>query len=118
MRFFLDENFPNLAAERLRDAGHQVYRAIDLHPAGTPDVELFRDAQNKSAIFLTTDRDFFHTVPFFFAERTAPVVAITLAKANSEHITKKLEELMKSIRLEDDPFAVFLVTDRRILRRE
>lgn len=117
MRFYLDENFPLLAAENLRGLGHEVLRAIDRHPEGTTDQILFEDAQNEKAIFLSTDKDFFHTVPFFIEERAAPVVAITLARANSANIWSRLEALMNSTKLDSEPRAVYLVTDRKILKR-
>ncbi len=117
MRFHFDENFPVLAAEKLRSEGHEVLRAIDLHPAGTADRALFEDAQRREAIFVTTDKDFFHTVPFFFSTRSAAVVAITLARANSANLLARLEALVGSIELDRDPNAVFLVTENRILKR-
>jgi predicted nuclease of predicted toxin-antitoxin system len=117
MRFYLDENFPLLAAAQLRAAGHEVFRAIELHPAGTSDRDLFEDAQCRKAIFLTTDKDFFHTVPFFVSDRVTPTVAITLSKANSANIAARLAVLLESVQLDDDPAAVYLVTDRRILKR-
>ena len=117
LRFYLDENFPVIIGSRLAAAGHRVFRAIDLHPRGTADEILFRDAQSKAAIFLTTDKDFFHTVPFLFPQRKAPVVAITLARANTEAIWTRLVAWSTSIS-ESDMTAIFLVKDTRILRRE
>jgi predicted nuclease of predicted toxin-antitoxin system len=117
MRFYLDENFPLLASEHLRSLGHEVFRALEFHPPGTADRKLFEDAQHRGAIFLTTDKDFFHTIPFFFPQRVAPVISITLAQAKSANILARLESLMNSVHLESDKDAVYLVTDRKIVRR-
>ena len=69
MRFFLDENFPATAKALLEAGGHEVIRAADHHPLGTDDQILFAHAQREMAVFLTTDKDFFHTVPFLYSER-------------------------------------------------
>jgi hypothetical protein len=83
-----------------------------LHPAGTDDKKLFEDAQARGAIFLTTDKDFFDTVPYFVSDRKTPVVA------NSVNITSRLEALLSSVPLESEIDSVFLVTDRKILKRK
>lgn len=50
MKFYLDENFPLSATLFLRDAGHEVFRAVDRHPHGTSDEALFLNAQNQNAV--------------------------------------------------------------------
>ena len=63
MIFFLDENFPRAAVDFLVSRGHQ---AIDIRGAGqegSDDSAIFAMAQRAGAVFLTTDRDFFHTIP-------------------------------------------------------
>ena len=81
MNFFLDENFPRLAVTLLQAAGHQAAHALDSFPPGTADEKLFAHAQQHYAIFITTDKDFFHTVPLAFA-RHHGAIAITLRKPN------------------------------------
>ena len=46
-------------------------------------------AQNESAIFLTTDKDFFHTIPHLFEEHFG-IIVITLRQPNRKKITEKL----------------------------
>src|SRR5688572_25183612 len=80
MLFFFDENFPLSAAEFLKTRGHTAVRALDYFPLGSADDVLFDKAQELGATFLSTDKDFFHTVPFLRTDRKIAVVAITLAQ--------------------------------------
>ena len=70
MKFLLDENFPRTALIQLQSAGHEAMHAMDLFPPGTSDEQLFARAQQEVAIFVSTDKDFFHTVPLAY-EKTA-----------------------------------------------
>jgi len=69
MRFFLDENFPKSAANMLRQIGHEVHDLRGSGREGLADSQIFDEAQLNESIFLTTDRDFFHT-PFHTFMRT------------------------------------------------
>ena len=60
MRFFLDENFPKAAVGLLEDMGHEVFDLRGSGREGLPDPDIFAEAQRCAAVFLTTDRDFFH----------------------------------------------------------
>jgi predicted nuclease of predicted toxin-antitoxin system len=63
MRFFLDENFPKAAHELLVRLGHEVVDIRGSADEGAEDGQIFEMAQRREAAFLTTDKDFFHTVP-------------------------------------------------------
>src|SRR5665213_51262 len=63
MKFFLDENFPRPALTYLVSAGHSAAYALNYFPPGTDDEKLFERAQSDDAIFITADKDFFHTIP-------------------------------------------------------
>jgi predicted nuclease of predicted toxin-antitoxin system len=117
MRFFLDENFPVATVKLLQGLGHEVSRALDHYPPGASDLSLFEHAQRQAAIFLTTDKDFFHTVPFLILHRTAPVIAITLDQPNRQRILNRLQAVLALPDLDADPQAVYLVTNTRIVRR-
>jgi len=91
VRFFLDENFPRAAVGELTAAGHACSRALDHFPAGTTDDDLFAKAQELCAIFVTTDRDFFHTVPWLHNHH-AGVIAITLAQPNRAALLARLRD--------------------------
>jgi predicted nuclease of predicted toxin-antitoxin system len=66
VRFFLDENFPGKATPMLKSYGFEVFDIRGTEFEGADDTILFEKAQQHEAIFLTTDKDFYHTVPFFY----------------------------------------------------
>jgi len=72
--FFLDENFPKPAVHVLADRGHACADIRGTGREGEKDDALFRLAQAHNAVFLTTDKDFFHTVPLVFATHPGSIV--------------------------------------------
>jgi predicted nuclease of predicted toxin-antitoxin system len=88
MKFSLDENFPKAAAGVLERLGHEVFDLRGTGREGSPDAEIFTDAQLQGAVFLTTDRDFFHTIPHLHAEHHG-VVVIALRQPNRAAILEK-----------------------------
>ena len=81
MKFFLDENFPKAAAGMLESLGHVVFDLRGTEREGSPDADVFAEAQRLEAVFLTTDRDFFHTIPHLFPLH-AGVIVIALRQPN------------------------------------
>ena len=69
MKFFLDENFPKAAVGLLEGMGHEVFDLRGSGREGLPDPDIFAEAQCCDAVFLTTDRDFFHTIPHIHEAR-------------------------------------------------
>ena len=68
MKFFLDENFPKNAVKYLKERNHKVIDLRGTEQEGLDDNSIFELAQKESAIFLTTDLDFFHTIPYKFVK--------------------------------------------------
>jgi predicted nuclease of predicted toxin-antitoxin system len=89
MNFFLDENFPLTASELLVEAGHRSFRILDFEPQGMDDKTVFEHAQAFEAVLLSTDKDFFHSVPFLFKHH-AGVVVIALRQPNRRAILDRL----------------------------
>jgi predicted nuclease of predicted toxin-antitoxin system len=89
MRFFLDENFPKAAHALLKALGHETFDFRGTPREGASDVEIFQEAQNLQAVFLTTDRDFFHTVPHLYPNHSG-VVVIAMRQPNRTNILEKL----------------------------
>ena len=116
MRFFLDENFPRAAEDVLISAGHECSRALQHFPAGAHDDELFAKAQELDAVFVTTDRDFFHTVPWLHA-RHAGVIAITLSQPNRARLLARLRDALRLLEGRGDFHQVWLLTDDRRFER-
>ena len=89
MIFFLDENFPKEAVNLLQSRNHIVHDIRGTDKEGLADPEIFSIAIKNNAVFLTTDKDFFHTVRFLY-EFHPGVIVISLSQPNSMNIIKRL----------------------------
>lgn len=116
MTFFLDENFPRSATPLLVKLGHLVVDARDVAAPGTDDRSLFAMAQDVSGVLLTTDRDFFHTVPSTYAEH-AGVIVIALRQPNRARILTRLEWLLVRVGERDFPGHVYQLRDNNYFVR-
>ncbi|MFZ1936854.1 MAG: DUF5615 family PIN-like protein [Thermoguttaceae bacterium] len=110
MRFFLDENFPKAARALLGREGHDSVDIRGTEKEGADDNELFRMAQDLQAVFLTTDKDFFHTVPHLYP-RHCGVIVIALHQPDRESILTKLSWLLAHFTAEQIEGRVFLLRD-------
>ena len=89
MIFLLDENFPKSAEKLLIELGHQVIDIRGTEFQGADDSYLFEIAQQQQAILLSTDRDFYHTVPHKFEAHFGAIV-IALKQPNRQAILARL----------------------------
>jgi len=112
MNFPADQNFPRTGEPLLTRYGH-TFCDFKYDPnLGLSDSWLFGEAQKLKAVFLTTDKDFFHTIPWLFLEHCGAIV-IDLRKPNRAQILAKLEwglEFVKSHPVENH---VLLLRDNR-----
>jgi predicted nuclease of predicted toxin-antitoxin system len=111
MKFLLDENFPKAAIPFLKAAGHQVFDFRGTGDEGIEDSEVFQKAQDHDAILLTTDRDFFHTIPHRFA-RHCGVIVIALRQPNRSAILERLEWILSHVEVHQFDNRVFQLRDR------
>lgn len=58
LSFLADVHVPKAVGDALRAAGFDVTAARTAFPSGTPDEVLLERATDRSAVFLTNDRDF------------------------------------------------------------
>lgn len=112
MRFFLDENFPKSATQLLRSSAHLVFDIRSTKHEGTDDKTIFEIAQKKKAIFLTTDRDFFHTIPYQFDFHYG-VIIIALSQPNRKRILAKLRWALDNFDLNNFSNKIILMRDYR-----
>ena len=96
MRFLLDENFPFSAVAFLRELGHEAYTLMDTCGRGAPDEKVFASAQAIGAILLTSDRDFFHTIPHLHP-RHCGIVVIALRQPGRDAILSRLGWFLANI---------------------
>ncbi|MES2996914.1 MAG: DUF5615 family PIN-like protein [Verrucomicrobiota bacterium] len=110
MNFLLDENFPKSVVPFLESAGHAVYDIRGSGDEGMADAPLFLRAQELQAVLLTTDRDFFHTIPHLF-ETHGGVVVIALRKPGRHAIHAKLEWFLSHVSPDDYANRAFQLRD-------
>lgn len=98
MNFLLDENFPRAAYRLLEELGHGVIDLRDTNNCGRDDAWVFKLAQEHSAVLLSTDRDFFHTIPHTYQHHCG-VIVIALKQPNRINILSRLRWFIE--RMED-----------------
>ena len=114
MKFLADQNFPLACKPLLEEFGHSVCD-LDYDPnTGLSDDWLFEEAQRQGAVFLTTDKDFFHTVPLLHPSH-AGVIVITLARPNRVQILEKLRWALGFLQSKPIADHVLLLRDHRVL---
>ena len=116
MKFFLDENFPRTALALLESTGHSAAHTLQYFPPGTADASLFAHAQKQKAVFVSTDKDFFHTVPLAFEQHCGAIV-ITLRKPNRADLLRRLADALAQLGERELNNTVWLVTETRIRSR-
>ena len=95
MRILLDENFPKSAADVITAAGHEVISFAAVCEFGVDDEEVFVRAQKLGAVILTSDRDFYHTVPLVHPEHCG-IIVVALRQPNRRAILTRLEWFFKN----------------------
>jgi len=113
MLFFLDENFPKKVVPFLNEKGHETLDIRGTPQEGLSDNLIFTIAQEKGAVFLTTDRDFFHTVPFLYSEHRG-IVVIALSQPNTKNILDKLAVALIHLEKQDIGSHCLLLTDTKM----
>lgn len=96
MKFLLDENFPKAAVDSLTSSGHEAIDFRGTAEEGMDDSEVFQKARRLGAILLTTDRDFFHTIPLLYPEHPG-IVVVALRQPNRAGIISRLEWLLEHV---------------------
>jgi len=96
VKFLLDENFPRAAGEILKRCGHEGHDFRDIGQHGAADSVLVELAREIGAVILTTDRDYYHTLPQQFPDH-AGVVVIAVKQPNRAAILERLEWLLQHV---------------------
>ncbi|MBN2011267.1 DUF5615 family PIN-like protein [candidate division KSB1 bacterium] len=73
----------------LESRGHKVIDIRSTIYEGSDDLFIFDMAQKQHAIFLTTDKDFFHTIPNLYAQHYG-IIVIAVRQPNRRSIVNKL----------------------------
>ena len=109
MKILLDENFPRSAADVITSAGHEAVSFSDVCEFGADDETVFNRAQELGAVILTSDRDFYHTVPLMHPEHCG-IIVVALRRPNRKAILMRLQWFFENF---DCPMAnkVFILRD-------
>jgi len=115
MTFLIDENFPRSAADVLTAAGHEALFVDDVCEFGADDEEVFAAAQKRHAVIVTSDRDFYHTIPLLHPTHCG-IIVISLRQPNRGSILARLKWFVENI-----PFPIenkaFAIRDKTYCRR-
>ena len=85
MKFLVDENIPISCSLLLTKSAHEVIDIRGTDKEGLSDSDIFQLAQNYKAIFITCDKDFFHTIPFQFKIHHG-IIVIALNQSGFHHV--------------------------------
>jgi predicted nuclease of predicted toxin-antitoxin system len=110
MRFLLDENFPKAVIPVLEGMGHEVEDFRVLGAIGAPDGEIVRLAKERSAVILTTDRDFFHTLGQSLSAHCG-IIVVALKQPTRAAILSRVEWFIEHIGLHRIEGRVFQLRD-------
>ncbi|MCB1087886.1 MAG: DUF5615 family PIN-like protein [Verrucomicrobiae bacterium] len=111
MRFLLDENFPKAVIPVLETKGHEVDDFRGIGRIGAADEEIIRLAKERSAVILTTDRDFFHTLGQRLPEHCG-IIVVALKQPTRLSILSRIEWFIEHVGLDRVPGRVFQLRDR------
>jgi len=89
VKFFIDENIPKICSELLKNKGFEVIDIRGTKDEGISDKDIFNLSQINKSIFVTTDKDFFHTIPHKHKEHFG-IIIFYLKQPNRFHINEKL----------------------------
>ena len=109
MNVLLDENFPVSAAAAITEAGHTAIAFAEICDFGDDDEAVFAAAQASDAVILTSDRDFYHTMPLRHPQH-AGIVVVALHQPNRQAILSRLEWFFTTVH---PPYTnkVFIIRD-------
>jgi predicted nuclease of predicted toxin-antitoxin system len=112
VKFFLDENIPSKAGEFLSRLGNDVFDIRGTGQEGLHDTEIFELAQKNHAVFITTDRDFYHTIPFLYPTHNG-IIVINLSQPDTQTILSKLEWAYDFLNTNKIENCCLMITDKK-----
>lgn len=89
MKLLANENFPLLAVQALRDAGHDVLWVRTDMP-GETDVVILQHARNDDRLVLTFDKDFGELAFHYGLPATCGILLFRLHTQSPEHIRDRV----------------------------
>jgi len=96
VNFLFDENFPKSARRLVESLGHSVVDFREEGVRGSSDEVVMTMAIEHSAVVLTTDRDFFHTIGRQH-EGHSGIIVVALRQPNRSAIMERLSWFFEHI---------------------
>ncbi len=96
MKFFIDENFPRAVAALIAACGHEAVDFSNVCSFGDSDEAVFAAAQRLDAVILTSDRDFYHTIPLIHPVH-AGIVVVALRQPNCAAILARVKWFLENV---------------------
>jgi predicted nuclease of predicted toxin-antitoxin system len=100
LKLYFDENFPKAAHAVAESLGIEFFDHRGTRVEGIDDFGLFEIAQSKGAIVVTTDRDFYHTVPLLRPVHHG-ILVIALKQPNRRNIVERLRWALATFTADD-----------------
>jgi len=111
MNFLFDENFPKSARAFIESLGHTVLDFREEGVRGSPDEVVMTMAIEQSAVVLTTDRDFFHTIGRQYDGHSG-IIVVALRQPNRSAIIGRLSWFFEHIGTEPLEGRMFQLRDK------
>lgn len=112
MKFFLDENFPKKVTSVLEKQGHTVFDIRGTAQEGISDTKIFSMSKKEKAIFLTSDKDFYHTIHLTEKPHYG-IIVIALRQPNAERILEKISWILDNVEKFTFNNECLLITDKK-----
>ncbi|MCK4799284.1 MAG: DUF5615 family PIN-like protein [Spirochaetes bacterium] len=112
MKILLDENFPKKSVSLLEKYGFEIIDIRGTKSEGLQDKKIFDIAIKEKALFLTTDKDFYHTIHFNNKPHKG-IVVITLSQPNAINIIEKLDWFLKTFSNENFNNKCYLINNNK-----
>ena len=110
MKILLDENFPKKSLVLLKSYMHEVIDIRQTQLEGLEDIKIFNLAKKEKALFLTTDKDFYHTIHFNNKPHNG-IVVIALSQPNANNIIEKLKWFLNTFSKNNYKNKCYLITN-------
>ncbi|MDA3940605.1 MAG: DUF5615 family PIN-like protein [Spirochaetia bacterium] len=103
---------PKKVTSVLEQLGHTVLDIRGTMQEGISDIEIFSLSKKEKAIFLTSDKDFYHTIHLTEKPHFG-IIVVALRQPNSETIIEKISWVLDNVEKFTFHSECLLITDKK-----